>query len=67
MTWLMSGSAVPSSYKQLAKHFAMGGGHVCCSHCFIDWGQRRRSVKCSSEEQPRTQQKEGIPTSLPSF
>lgn len=63
----MSGSAVPGSYQQLSKHFAKEGGHVCYGPCFIDWGQRRGSVKCSSEEQSRSQQKRGIPSSLPSF
>lgn len=41
-----SGSAVPGLYQQLSKHFAMGAGDVCCSHCSTDWGQRRESVKC---------------------
>lgn len=63
-----AGSALPSSYQQLSKHFSTGwGGRVLCSHCFVHWGQRRGSVKCSSEEQSRSQQKRGIPCCLPSL
>lgn len=41
-------------HQQLSEHFSAGwGGHACCSRCFVHWGQRRGSVKCSRSQQKR--------------